>query len=381
MTNEQTATPALDPTRDPVALTAALVDIPSESHHEGPIADAVEAALHRVAADAAAAGVTVRVRRIGHTLIARTERGLPMRVVLAGHLDTVPAAGNLPSRRAPGADGAPAVHGLGAVDMKAGDAVYLHAFATLAADPALTRDLTLVLYEAEEVAARYNGLAKVAAAEPGLLAGDVALLGEPSGAVIEAGCQGSLRVRVTAGGTRAHSARSWLGDNAVHRLSPVIARVAAYVPRTAVVDGLEYREGLQVTRISAGVANNTVPNEAWMFVNFRFAPDRDVAGARAHLEEVLDLGADPLLGLEYDDISPPAAPGLAHPAAAELVAACGGVARPKFGWTDVARFAALGMPAVNLGPGDPALCHTPGEHCPEEMIREVSAVLRRYLTG
>ncbi|MBV7295052.1 succinyl-diaminopimelate desuccinylase [Corynebacterium sp. TAE3-ERU12] len=364
---------SLDPTGDPVDLTAALVDIPSQSHHEADIADTVEQVLRDIP--------NVTVDRVHNTLVARTHRDLPMRVILAGHLDTVPAADNLPSHRAPGADGTPAVHGLGAVDMKAGDACYLHAFATLANSDELTRDMTLVLYEAEEVAAQYNGLGLVEQQRPELLDGDVALLGEPSNAVIEAGCQGTLRIKVTAGGTRAHSARSWLGDNAVHRLSPVIARVAAYQARSVDIDGLEYREGMQVTKLSAGVANNTVPDEAWMFVNFRFAPDRSVEEAKAHFEQVLAIGDDELLSIEYDDISAAAAPGLSQPAAAELVAACGAPPQAKYGWTDVSRFAALGMPAVNLGPGDPSLCHTPGEHCPESMIRQVAQILQRYLTS
>lgn len=367
-----TETDVLDLTGCPVELTAALVDIPSESFHEKRIADAVENALRQLDAP-------ITVERIRDNVIARTDRGLPERVVLAGHLDTVPAADNIPSQRITDADGNPTIFGLGSVDMKGGDAVYLHAFATLAAAPELTRDITLVMYESEEVASRYNGLNYLAQNHPELLEGDVALLGEPSAGVIEAGCQGTIRVKVTASGTRAHSARAWLGDNAVHRLSPVIARVAAYQPRDVDVDGLIYKEGLQITKIEAGVATNTVPDHAWMFVNFRYAPDRSVEEATAHLEEVLSLN-DAHLTLEYDDISPAAMPGLSRPAAAELVAACGGIANPKYGWTDVARFSELGIPAVNFGPGDPSLCHKPEEQCPEYMIRDVSETLRRYLT-
>lgn len=360
----------LDLTGCPVELTAALVDIPSESFHEERIADAVETALRALDAP-------ITVERVRNNVIARTERGLGERVVLAGHLDTVPAADNVPSTRIVDADGNPTIFGLGSVDMKGGDAVYLHAFATLAGSPELKRDLTVVMYEAEEVASRYNGLNHLAQNRPELLAGDVALLGEPSGGVIEAGCQGTIRVRVTAGGTRAHSARAWLGDNAVHRLSPVIARVAAYEPRDVDVDGLIYKEGLQIVKIEAGVATNTVPDEAWMFVNFRYAPDRSVEEAKAHLEEVLSLDDGDLLELEYDDVSPAAIP--ARPR--ELVEACGGVVNPKYGWTDVARFSELGIPAVNFGPGDPSLCHKPEEQCPEYMIRDVAETLRRYLTN
>ena len=374
-----TDTIRLDLVSDPVDLTAALVDIPSVSHDEERIADAVEAALRTVPG--------VEVHRIRNNVVARTNRGLGRRVILAGHLDTVPPSGNEGARRAPGADGTPAIHGLGSVDMKQGDAVYLNAFATLADDPALTRDMTLVMYECEEVAARFSGLAHLIEEHRELLDGDAGLLGEPSGGMIEAGCQGTLRIRVGARGVRAHSARAWLGDNAIHKLSPVLARVAAYEAATVDVDGLEYREGLQVTRIEGGEAANTVPDEAWAFVNFRFAPSRTTGEAKAHMEHVLglDIGEEALaeagLWFEYDDVSDAGNPGLADPAVAELVEATGGRVRPKYGWTDVARLSAMGIPAVNFGPGDPSLCHKPEEHCPEASIRDVSETLKRYLTS
>lgn len=374
-----TMTAELDLSVGPVELTSALVDIPSVSHEEKQLADALESALTGLSLP----GVTVD--RHGDTLVARTHRGLPTRVVLAGHTDTVPPADNLPSRRGPDADGADSIHGLGSVDMKSGDAVYLHAFVTLANSADLAHDMTLVLYDCEEVASRYNGLRRLSEAHPEWLEGDVALLGEPSGGMVEAGCQGTLRIRVTAHGVRAHSARSWLGENAAHRLSPVISRVAAYTPREVDIDGCVYREGLNIVRLESGVATNTVPDEAWMFVNFRFAPDRSGEEALGHTFEVLGVGTPdapaPGFSLEVDDLSPGALPGLHRPAAAALVAATGGRVRAKYGWTDVARFAALGIPAVNFGPGDPGLCHTPAEHCPVEMIRDVSDQLLRYLTG
>ncbi|MGO1948231.1 MAG: succinyl-diaminopimelate desuccinylase, partial [Mycobacteriaceae bacterium] len=244
--------------------------------------------------------------------------------------------------------------------------------------------LTLILYEGEEVATRYNGLNHLSEAHPEWLAGDVALLGEPSGAVIEAGCQGTLRVRVTAHGTRAHSARAWLGDNAAHRLGPVMSRIGAYEPRSVDIDGCGYREGLNVVHLESGVATNTIPDEAWMFVNFRFAPDRSADEALAHTWEVLGVGTPdaPAEGftLDVDDLAPGALPGLHRPAAAALVEATGGNVRAKFGWTDVARFSSLGIPAVNFGPGDPGLCHTPQENCPVGMIETVSDQLISYLT-
>ncbi|AYX81427.1 MULTISPECIES: succinyl-diaminopimelate desuccinylase [Corynebacterium] len=364
--------------QDPVDLTAALVDIESVSHNETAIADAVEAALREVAQ----ANESIEVLRIDNNVIARTHRGLPQRVILAGHLDTVPTADNVPSTRGVDAQGRDTLFGCGTVDMKSGDAVYLHAFATLAASQELQRDLTLIMYECEEIAAEFNGLRHLSESHPELLAGDVALLGEPSGNVIEAGCQGSIRLRLTAHGTRAHSARAWLGDNAVHKLAPVLSRIAAYEPQTVDIDGLAYREGLNVVWLEAGVATNTLPDEAVLRVNFRFAPNRSADEAMAHFREVLGLDefAAEDLTVDVEDVSPGALPGLHAAAAKELVAVAGDVVKPKFGWTDVARFSALGIPAVNFGPGDPAYCHKKDEQIPVECITALWEDLRRYLT-
>lgn len=364
--------------QDPVDLTAALVDIESVSHNETAIADAVETALREIAQ----ADESIEVLRIDNNVIARTHRGLPQRVILAGHLDTVPTADNVPSMRGVDAQGRDTLFGCGTVDMKSGDAVYLHAFATLAASQELQRDLTLIMYECEEIAAEFNGLRHLSESHPELLAGDVALLGEPSGNVIEAGCQGSIRLRLTAHGTRAHSARAWLGDNAVHKLAPVLSRIAAYEPQTVDIDGLDYREGLNVVWLEAGVATNTVPDEAVLRVNFRFAPNRSADEAMAHFREVLGLDefAAEDLTVDVEDVSPGALPGLHAAAAKELVAVAGDVVKPKFGWTDVARFSALGIPAVNFGPGDPAYCHKKDEQIPVECITALWEDLRRYLT-
>lgn len=365
--------------QDPVDLTAALVDIESVSHNETAIADAVETALREVAQ----ADEAIEVLRIDNNVIARTHRGLPQRVILAGHLDTVPTADNVPSARGVDAQGRDTLFGCGTVDMKSGDAVYLHAFATLAASQELQRDLTLIMYECEEIAAEFNGLRHLSESHPELLTGDVALLGEPSGNVIEAGCQGSIRLRLTAHGTRAHSARAWLGDNAVHKLAPVLSRIAAYEPQTVDIDGLAYREGLNVVWLEAGVATNTLPDEAVLRVNFRFAPNRSADEAMAHFREVLGLDefAAEDLTVDVEDVSPGALPGLHAAAAKELVAVAGDVVKPKFGWTDVARFSALGIPAVNFGPGDPAYCHKKDEQIPVECITALWEDLRRYLTA
>nr|WP_206472665.1 succinyl-diaminopimelate desuccinylase [Dietzia sp. KRD202] len=386
-------TAALDLTADPVDLTRALVDIPSPSREEDAIAAAVQAALEATVAGftGPAAGRT-EVIRDGNRVLARTSRGLPTRVVLAGHLDTVPLADNVPCR-VTGEGTERVLHGCGTVDMKSGDAVFLHLFAALADSDELAHDLTLVLYDCEEIEATANGLGVLERTHRDWLTGDVAILGEPTGGLIEAGCQGTLRIRVHARGVRAHSARSWLGDNAVHRLAPVLGALATYEARSVDIDGCVYREGLQAVRMSAGVAGNTVPDEAWLDVNFRSAPDRDTDAALAHALDALGLTglprvtegetppAEPGLYWELTDLSPGALPGLGAPAAAELVRAAGGRVRAKYGWTDVSRFAALGIPAVNLGPGDPGMAHKRDEYCPAAQITDVSRVLRAYLTS
>jgi succinyl-diaminopimelate desuccinylase len=352
----------LDLRGDPIALTAALVDIPSESRQESRIADEVEAALHEQASG-------FEIVRNGDAVLARTDRGLPTRVILAGHLDTVPIADNVPSRRA-----GDELHGCGTVDMKSGDAVFLHLAATLV-EPA--RDLTLIFYDCEEIEAAANGLGRIEAELPEWLDADVAILGEPSGGFIEAGCQGTLRVVVSANGTRAHSARAWMGDNAIHKLADVLDRLAAYTPRNVAIDGCTYREGLSAVRIDGGVAGNVIPDRASVTVNFRFAPDRSIDQALEHVGEVFD-GLD--VTIEQTDAAAGALPGLSHQPAAELVKAAGGQVRAKFGWTDVARFAARGVPAVNFGPGDPSLAHRADERVPVGQITAAVEMLRGYLS-
>ncbi|MGV0835971.1 succinyl-diaminopimelate desuccinylase [Mycolicibacterium thermoresistibile] len=354
---------ALDLHGDPIALTAALVDIPSESRHEQRIAGEIETALREQTRG-------FEVIRHGDAVLARTNYGRPTRVLLAGHTDTVPAADNMPSRR----DG-DLLYGCGTSDMKSGDAVFLHLAATVT-EPA--HDITVVMYDCEEIEAAANGLGRIERELPDWLRADVAILGEPSGGLIEAGCQGTLRMVLSATGTRAHSARSWLGDNAIHKLSPVLDRLANYRARDVDIDGCVYREGLSAVRIDGGIAGNVIPDAASVTVNFRFAPDRSVEQAQQHVLEVFD-GLD--VDFELTDAAAGALPGLQQPAAAQLIAAAGGEVRAKYGWTDVARFAALGVPAVNYGPGDPNLAHKADEHVDVTAITAVTEVLRRYLIG
>lgn len=358
-----TPTP-LDLTTDVVALTEQLVNIESVSRHEQEIADAVEAAL--------AAYDHLTVSRHGNTVVARTDLGRGERVVIAGHLDTVPLNDNLPARYEQRPDG-DVLHGLGTCDMKGGDAVILRLAATLS-EP--VRDVTYLLYDAEEIEAVHNGLNKLSQSDPELLSADFAILMEPSNAGVEAGCQGTLRVEVRTTGERAHSARSWRGVNAIHKAGEVLRRLEGYDARRPVIDGLEYHEGLNAVAIRGGVAGNVVPDECVVEVNYRFAPDRSVEEAEAFVREFFD-GFDVTL----TDSAPGALPGLDRPAAKAFVEAVGGEVAPKFGWTDVARFSALGVPAVNFGPGDPMFAHKQDEHVPVEQIRRSEDRLRAWLEG
>ena len=350
----------LDLGGDPVELCAALVDVPSVSGDEKELADELERALREQAPH-------LEVLRSGDAVLARTGLGRERRVLLAGHLDTVPIADNLPSRR----DGH-LLHGCGTSDMKAGDAVFAHLAATVT-DP--RHDLTLVFYDCEEVESDRNGLGRIERDHPDWLHADLAVLGEPTNGTVEAGCQGTLRVEITTRGRRAHSARSWLGDNAVHAAAPVLDRLTGYRDRQVDIDGCRYREGLQAVRIAGGVAGNVVPDVCVVTVNFRFAPDRDVAAAQQHVRQVFD-GFE----LAVTDSAPGALPGLAAPAAREFLAATGAQPAAKYGWTDVSRFAALGIPALNYGPGDPNLAHTREESVPVAAVTDACDVLRTYLT-
>jgi succinyl-diaminopimelate desuccinylase len=341
-------------------LTARLVDIESVSGSEGPLADAVETALRRLP--------HLAVHRDGNTVVARTGLGRAQRVVLAGHIDTVPVAGNLPSRRERGL-----LYGCGSCDMKAGVAVQLR-LAALVTEPG--RDVTYVFYDCEEVEAERNGLLRLSRGRPELLAADFAVLMEPTGGVVEGGCQGTMRAEIRTTGKRAHSARSWLGINAIHEAGRILDVLRAYQAREPDVDGLTYHEGLNAVGISGGVAGNVIPDECVVTVNFRFAPDRSAAEAEAHVREVF-AGFQ----VAVTDVAGGARPGLADPAVASFVAATGGTARAKLGWTDVARFDALGVPAVNYGPGDPQLAHRADEHVEIAAIAGCEAMMRAWLTA
>jgi succinyl-diaminopimelate desuccinylase len=356
--------PALDLSATSVDLTRAICDLPSVSGDETVLADAIDSALQALP--------HLEVYRDGDTIVARTDLGRSQRVAIAGHIDTVPINGNVPTRDLD-VDGEPHLWGRGTVDMKGGVAVQLKLAAELTSPRV---DITWMWYDHEEVDADLNGLTRLARSRPDFFAADFAILGEPSNGQVEGGCNGTMRAIVRTRGVRAHSARAWVGENAIHQAAPVLARLAAYEPAAISVEGLVYREGLNAVRIGGGVASNVIPDLCEIEVNYRFAPSRDAAEAEQHVRDVFE-GFE----VEVTDLALGARPGLDAPLAREFLAAVGAEPRPKYGWTDVARFSSFGVPAVNYGPGDPQLAHHDEERVPLAQIDAVEQGLRAWLAS
>ncbi|MEN9751189.1 MAG: hypothetical protein RLZZ600_236 [Actinomycetota bacterium] len=350
---------ALNTSVDVVELTGAICDIESVSGNEKALADAIESALR-------AAG-HLEVIRDADAIFARTNLGRAQRVIVAGHIDTVPVNNNLPTRL----DGE-TLWGRGTVDMKAGVAVAVKLAVELS-EP--RHDITWIFYDHEEVSADLNGLGRVARTRPELLEADFAILGEPSNGTVEGGCNGTLRVALTVSGKRAHSARAWMGDNAIHKLGPALATLASYGAASVEVDGLVYRESLSAVSVTGGVAGNVIPDAATLMVNYRFAPDKSIDQALEHLASVF-AGYE----ISVDDAAPGARPGLTSTIAREFIGVVGAEPAAKYGWTDVARFSEFGIPAVNFGPGDPSLAHADDERVPTAQIVECERVLRNWLS-
>ncbi len=350
----------LDLSADAGELTAQLVDFESVSGTEQPLADAIEDALSSLP--------HLTLHRDGNSIVAMTDLGRPRRVALAGHIDTVPIAGNVPSEVKDGV-----LYGCGSADMKAGVAVQLKLAATMT-EPVM--DVTYVFYDCEEVESERNGLLRLSRNDPGKLAADFAVLLEPTAGVVEGGCQGTLRAKILARGERAHSARPWMGRNAIHAASGILDLLRNYEARRPEVDGLTFREALNAVAITGGVAGNVIPDECVVTVNHRFAPDRSAEQAVDHVREVFGEWE-----VTITDVVGGARPGLRHPAAVSFVTAMDGPTRGKLGWTDVARFDALGIPAVNFGPGDPMLAHSRGEHVPIAAIEDCEAKMTAWLRG
>ena len=352
---------------DLLALTAELVDIPSVSHQESALADRIEAGLREAG--------HLAVDRYGDTVLARTTLGRTRRLLLAGHLDTVPPFGD-PGHRIRG----DTLSGLGAVDMKGGLAVLLDLARTVTAPPV---DATYLFYTCEEVDRRHNGLHHLVSERPAVLAADAAVLAEPTGGLVEAGCQGTMRVEVTLVGRRAHTARPWAGVNAIHRLAPVLHLLEHYRPRS------RRSRRLRIHRAASGRSHRRRrgrqrgPRPGGDYHQLPLRPHRDIAAAESELRGLLAGALDDAAGdsLVVVDAVAGALPGLDHPLLAELVGASGQPPRAKLGWTDVATMAAAGVPAANLGPGDPLLAHTPDENVSGAELTAVHDALLRVLSA
>ncbi len=353
---------ALD-TSNLVELTMAICDIESVSGNEAALADEVEKLLSGYS--------HLSVVRDGNAVVASTNLGLGSRVVIAGHIDTVPVANNLPTQLHH-FEREQVIVGRGTVDMKAGVAVMLKLAVELI-NPSV--DITWVFYDNEEVASDLNGLGRLVRNRPDLIQGDFAVLCEPTSALIEGGCNGTIRVEVSASGKKAHSARPWMGENAIHKLAPILQKLASFEPETLNVDGLDYRESLNAVMVTAGIATNVIPDQATLTVNYRFAPSRSGEEAEALMREFF-AGYQ----VTVTDLAVGARPGLNTPQAQAFMASLGSEVKPKYGWTDVARFSSLGIPAVNYGPGDPSLAHADNENVPVGHLFDCEAGLRRWLS-
>jgi len=262
--------------------------------------------------------------------------------------------------------------------MKGGLAVALQLARTV---PEPVHDLTFVFYAREEVGQEHNGLRELFTTRPDLLEADCAILGEPTSAAVEAGCQGALRFRVDMVGARAHTARPWMGRNAVHRLGPILETLAAYEARTPTIDGCTFREAIQAVSVAGGVAGNVVPDQASVTLHHRYAPDRSMAEAEAFIQELLAPHLEEGDTVTAIDRSPACAPSLRHPILKELVDENKLEVRAKLGWTDVARFDEMGIPATNFGPGDATIAHTADECLQRSSIELVHSALYGLVSG
>jgi succinyl-diaminopimelate desuccinylase len=347
---------------DVAELTRALVDIESVSGNEAEIADAIEQALAPLP--------HLSLTRDGNAIVAKTNLGRAQQVVIAGHIDTVPVADNLPSKLM-SFEREQVIWGRGTVDMKAGVAVMLKLAAEIT-EPAF--DVVWVFYDQEEVDAANNGLGRLVRNHPELIKGNFAILCEPTAATIEGGCNGTMRIEIELSGIKAHSARPWMGSNAIHKIGGVLNVLNAYTPEELEVDGLIFRESLNAVMVSGGIATNVIPDKATVTLNYRFAPSRSVEDATEYLRTLF-----PESSFTVVDSAAGARPGMNSPEAQAFVAAVNATVNPKYGWTDVARFSEMGIPAVNYGPGDPNKAHADDENVPASHIYACEAGLRNFL--
>jgi succinyl-diaminopimelate desuccinylase len=347
------------------ARTLELVDIASESGAERDIAEHVLGVLRSGEVPVCDAGDTCIIA--GAT--ARRERPF---MLLAGHLDTVPAQANRPGRRAKDH-----VEGLGASDMKGGVAVMLElALAGAAGELDETQaDVGYLLFGREELASTHSALAPLLAREAGLRSADLAIVLEPTANVVQAGCLGNLDATWTFNGRAGHSARPWLADNAIDHALAGVAELNALEPERRTIEGLDFMQVVTTTTLHAGIARNVIPSTATANVNFRYSPELSAGEA----EQTLRAWCEPHGEVEVLSNSPGAMPPRANALSGRLVAATDAPAQPKQAWTPVAEFAAAGIEAVNLGPGDPAFAHRADERISIAALGRAYAIFEAFL--
>ena len=340
-------------------LTLDLVNISSVSKDEKSIADLIAEALKKYS--------HLKITRVNNSIVAQTNFGNKQRVVIAGHIDTVPANNNFP-----GKINNSEVIGLGSVDMKSGIAVALKLASEITSS---NYDVTYLFYESEEIETKFNGLELITKQQKDLLDCDFAILMEPTNGILEVGCQGSLRFEVSTSGKRSHSARWWNGENAIHKTNKILEILNNYKSREPEIDGHKFREGLQAVKVNGGIAGNVVPDSVTISINHRFAPDTSIDQATQNMKTLFKD-----FNFQLVDAANAAPTGLSNPLIKEFVSNIGKNVAPKFGWTDVARFANAGIPAINFGPGDPNLAHHPEEKVLISQIIDVYESLKKWLT-
>ena len=348
--------------------TLALVDIPSVSREEAAALAWIRTAIPSEAFEILDEADPVlflgpKVRRVDAPF-----------VVLAGHVDTVPPAGAM----VPGVREPSAVVGRGSSDMKAGLAVMLEVAERLARDPSASDlDVGFLFFGREELPITESAVLPLFDRCAAATTVDLAIVMEPTDNAIEVGCLGNLNALITIEGTAAHSARPWLGDNAIHTAIAALASLADLPDRDVEIDGLMFREVVNVTTIEGGVAANVIPDQVRATVNFRYAPTHAPADAEARLREL--LGADPRIQVEIVGNAPPGPVNVRNPLVGRLRAAGSLTLGPKQAWTPVAEFATIGVDAVNFGPGHPQYAHRDDERVDVAAIVRSFEVLHRFL--
>ena len=351
---------------DLVSLTWELIEIDSESKDERAIADYVEAKFRYQD--------FFDCTRVGNNVVL-TPKDFDFKtgIVIAGHLDTVPRSKGMVNRR-----DVDTLVGLGAVDMKGGIGVML----ALAMSRVLGKNVKFVFYACEEISREFSGLLELERSDPTLLQASGAILMEPTGGAIEVGCQGTARFKVQIAGRRAHSARPWIGSNAIHNASKFLSYISDIAVNKIIVEGCEYNESLSAVFISGGIAGNVIPDLVEIIVNFRFAPGRDdhevLRDTSRRLEICLDLQRGDRV--ELIEWAPSAPPNLSNQMIANLGLKSNRAVRSKLGWTDVAFFWERNIAACNFGPGDPNLAHTSDEIVTRNELDEVWSVITAALT-